>query len=225
MSRPSDCGLKRIRSKKWTTDCLIWLQRRYPATLRFITSGLSLTTVAHVATTRVHQNPLNLYIMCTVTAVMSMPVCLLLPGKDPLLDKLDGKDINSVAGVLKLYFRELKDPLFPFHMFSDLMACSSNCNFNSKLSSPRVPCGLVVSQASKRNEKWNGCRGWGHGERVAQICNGDLGLSPRGTQRQSPWWGWGDEDPWKSFSSQTPKGEANLPNSGYFANVKNRYIW
>jgi len=52
-------------------------------------------------------------------------------GKDPLLEKLDGKDINSVAGVLKLYFRELKDPLFPFHMFDDLMACSSNCNFNS----------------------------------------------------------------------------------------------
>ena len=53
-------------------------------------------------------------------------------GKDPLLEKLEGKDINSVAGVLKLYFRELKDPLFPFHMFDDLMACSSNCNFNSQ---------------------------------------------------------------------------------------------
>lgn len=56
-------------------------------------------------------------------------------GKDPLLDKLDGKDINSVAGVLKLYFRELKDPLFPFHMFDDLMACCSNCNFNSQSAS------------------------------------------------------------------------------------------
>jgi len=53
-------------------------------------------------------------------------------GKDPLLEKLEGKDINSVAGVLKLYFRELKDPLFPFYMFDDLMACSSNCNFNSQ---------------------------------------------------------------------------------------------
>jgi len=62
-----------------------------------------------------------------------------LPGKDPLLDKLDGKDINSVAGVLKLYFRELKDPLFPFHMFDDLIACSTNCNFNSQFSSLRVP--------------------------------------------------------------------------------------
>ena len=56
-------------------------------------------------------------------------------GKDPLLDNLDGKDINSVAGVLKLYFRELRDPLLPFHMFDDLMACSSNCNFNSEYSS------------------------------------------------------------------------------------------
>jgi len=53
-------------------------------------------------------------------------------GKDPLLEKLEGKDINSVAGVLKLYFRELKDPLFPFHMFDDLMAFTSSCNFNSQ---------------------------------------------------------------------------------------------
>jgi len=75
----------------------------------------------------------------------SVPVCLSLLGKDPLLDKLDGKDINSVAGVLKLYFRELKDPLFPFHMFDDLMACSSNCNFNSQFSSHSLTYEYVFS--------------------------------------------------------------------------------
>ena len=53
-------------------------------------------------------------------------------GKDPLPDKVDGKDINSVAGVLKLYFRELKEPLFPSHIFDDLIACSSQHNFNSE---------------------------------------------------------------------------------------------
>ena len=53
-------------------------------------------------------------------------------GKDPLPDKVDDKDINSVAGVLKLYFRELKEPLFPTHIFDDLMACSSQHNFNSQ---------------------------------------------------------------------------------------------
>jgi len=45
---------------------------------------------------------------------------------------VDGKDINSVAGVLKLYFRELKEPLFPSHIFDDLIACSSQHNFNSQ---------------------------------------------------------------------------------------------
>ena len=68
----------------------------------------------------------DLYTVCSFLLVVS--------GKDALLEKLEGKDINSVAGVLKLYFRELKDPLFPFHMFDDLMACSSNCNFNSQWS-------------------------------------------------------------------------------------------
>jgi len=53
-------------------------------------------------------------------------------GKDPLPDKVDGKDINSVAGVLKLYFRELKEPLFPSHIFDDLIACSGQHNFNSQ---------------------------------------------------------------------------------------------
>ena len=53
-------------------------------------------------------------------------------GKDPLPDKVDGKDINSVAGVLKLYFRELKEPLFPSHIFDDLITCSSQHNFNSQ---------------------------------------------------------------------------------------------
>ena len=46
-------------------------------------------------------------------------------GEDPLLDISDGKDINSVAGVLKLYFRELKKPLFPVQLFDELMACTS----------------------------------------------------------------------------------------------------
>jgi SLIT-ROBO Rho GTPase activating protein len=46
-------------------------------------------------------------------------------GEDPLADVLDGKDINSIAGVLKLYFRELREPLFPTALFDALIACSS----------------------------------------------------------------------------------------------------
>ena len=75
----------------------------------------------------------------------SLVLAYIVTGKDPLVEKLEGKDINSVAGVLKLYFRELKDPLFPFHMFDDLMACSSNCNFNSQFS----PSSLAETRSLK----------------------------------------------------------------------------
>ncbi|KAM3609893.1 uncharacterized protein V6R79_022122 [Siganus canaliculatus] len=44
-------------------------------------------------------------------------------GNDPLTDDENNHDINSVAGVLKLYFRGLENPLFPKERFSDLLAC------------------------------------------------------------------------------------------------------
>ncbi|XP_052823234.1 SLIT-ROBO Rho GTPase-activating protein 1-like isoform X2 [Octopus bimaculoides] len=45
-------------------------------------------------------------------------------GEDPLIDMVDASDINSVAGVLKLYFRELREPLFPLHLFDELINCT-----------------------------------------------------------------------------------------------------
>ncbi|TDH09276.1 hypothetical protein EPR50_G00085090 [Perca flavescens] len=44
-------------------------------------------------------------------------------GNDPLADDENGHDINSVAGVLKLYFRGLENPLFPKERFNDLLSC------------------------------------------------------------------------------------------------------
>ncbi|XP_029289311.1 SLIT-ROBO Rho GTPase-activating protein 1 isoform X2 [Cottoperca gobio] len=44
-------------------------------------------------------------------------------GNDPLTDDENGHDINSVAGVLKLYFRGLENPLFPKERFNDLLSC------------------------------------------------------------------------------------------------------
>lgn len=46
-------------------------------------------------------------------------------GVDPLSDLTDGNSINSVAGVLKSFFRELRDPLFPTHMFDDFINAAS----------------------------------------------------------------------------------------------------
>lgn len=50
-----------------------------------------------------------------------LPVCV--SGNDPLIDEESNHDINSVAGVLKLYFRGLENPLFPKERFNDLISC------------------------------------------------------------------------------------------------------
>uniref|UniRef100_A0A8C4VL18 SLIT-ROBO Rho GTPase activating protein 1 n=1 Tax=Gopherus evgoodei TaxID=1825980 RepID=A0A8C4VL18_9SAUR len=44
-------------------------------------------------------------------------------GENPLADDQSNHDINSVAGVLKLYFRGLENPVFPKERFNDLIAC------------------------------------------------------------------------------------------------------
>jgi hypothetical protein len=51
-------------------------------------------------------------------------------GVDPLDGKLDGDDINTVAGLLKLYFRELKEPLFPRAIFDKLIECCQKYSVN-----------------------------------------------------------------------------------------------
>ncbi|XP_041747236.1 SLIT-ROBO Rho GTPase-activating protein 3-like isoform X2 [Coregonus clupeaformis] len=43
-------------------------------------------------------------------------------GEDPLIEDQNEHDINSVAGVLKLYFRGLENPLFPKERFLDLIS-------------------------------------------------------------------------------------------------------
>ncbi|XP_028641132.1 rho GTPase-activating protein 4 isoform X2 [Grammomys surdaster] len=43
-------------------------------------------------------------------------------GEDPLVEGCTVHDLDSVAGVLKLYFRSLEPPLFPLDMFNELLA-------------------------------------------------------------------------------------------------------
>lgn len=52
-------------------------------------------------------------------------MCLYPPGEDPLIDDQNEHDINSVAGVLKLYFRGLENPLFPKERFQDFISTMS----------------------------------------------------------------------------------------------------
>lgn len=42
-------------------------------------------------------------------------------GEDPLVGLSDSRDINSTAGLLKLYFRELGEPPFPKEVFMQLV--------------------------------------------------------------------------------------------------------
>ena len=46
-------------------------------------------------------------------------------GDDPLSDISDANDINSVAGVLKLYLRELREPVFSVQYFDQFMELAS----------------------------------------------------------------------------------------------------
>ncbi|CAB4062399.1 SRGAP [Lepeophtheirus salmonis] len=57
-------------------------------------------------------------------------------GDDPLADMTDASDINSFCGVLKLYLRELREPIFPIHYFDqfiELAQMESKHEFVSKV--------------------------------------------------------------------------------------------
>ncbi|CAD5226340.1 unnamed protein product [Bursaphelenchus xylophilus] len=51
-------------------------------------------------------------------------------GDDPLLNIRNASDNNSIAGVLKLYFRELREPVFPFFMFERITDCAKLSNID-----------------------------------------------------------------------------------------------
>ena len=60
-------------------------------------------------------------------------ICKLLglTGTDPLAGLNHWKDINAVAGVLRAYFRELEEPLFPSKFCDDYIKISRKipCHF------------------------------------------------------------------------------------------------
>ena len=52
-------------------------------------------------------------------------VFVVFSGRDPLAGLNHWKDINAVAGVLRCYFRELQDPLFPRAYYQEFIDTSS----------------------------------------------------------------------------------------------------
>ncbi|KAK7119494.1 hypothetical protein R3I94_021359 [Phoxinus phoxinus] len=53
-------------------------------------------------------------------------------GEDPLAGDQNDHDMDSIAGVLKLYFRGLDNALFPKEVFHDLMSCVSMENLQDR---------------------------------------------------------------------------------------------
>ena len=64
---------------------------------------------------------------------------VLFVGEDPLDEMTDGRDINSIGGVLKLYLRELREPLFPTLMFDEFIACCRKSGCSAYMTSMVFP--------------------------------------------------------------------------------------
>lgn len=60
----------------------------------------------------------------TTTSLFSRPDV----GEDPLAGDQNDHDMDSIAGVLKLYFRGLDHALFPKEVFHDLISCVCKCH-------------------------------------------------------------------------------------------------
>ncbi|KAF7666210.1 hypothetical protein LDENG_00115840 [Lucifuga dentata] len=67
------------------------------------------------------------------------------------LDLEDGQweDVHVITGALKLFFRELPEPLFPYSHFNDFITAIRNPDYNIKLS---MICGLVRSLPSANHD-------------------------------------------------------------------------
>ena len=61
-------------------------------------------------------------------------------GEDPLVDDQNEHDINSAAGVLKLYFRGLENPIFPKEHFLDFISTISESRTTEHIQSSHRGC-------------------------------------------------------------------------------------
>ncbi len=104
-------------------------------------------------------------------------------GEDPLADVTDASDINSVAGVFKLYLRELREPLFPilfFDQFMELARKSLSLYIYIKSRNFFVPVGLLMryfyDRAPFQGGFQNSDEGSGPDFATARLCRDALSL-------------------------------------------------
>uniref|UniRef100_A0A915PVT2 Rho-GAP domain-containing protein n=1 Tax=Setaria digitata TaxID=48799 RepID=A0A915PVT2_9BILA len=69
-------------------------------------------------------------------------------GEDPLQHVVDATDVNSIAGVLKLYLRELRESLFPIFLFDQLTECA-RCSSADEFVKQVVPLIQKLSQPTQ----------------------------------------------------------------------------
>ncbi|RLV86585.1 hypothetical protein DV515_00015899 [Chloebia gouldiae] len=68
-------------------------------------------------------------------------------GEDPLAGDQNDHDMDSIAGVLKLYFRGLEHPLFPKDIFHDLIACVKRQKITEETASEMACAFLLLINA------------------------------------------------------------------------------
>lgn len=72
-------------------------------------------------------------------------------GEDPLADVTDASDINSVAGVFKLYLRELREPLFPILFFDQFMELARKSKYKYLFQSD-CSCDIFTTELASKED-------------------------------------------------------------------------
>jgi len=63
--------------------------------------------------------------LISLTSIIFIFVFIIYLGRDPLSGLNHWKDINAVAGVFRVYFREMSEPLFPYEFNNDYLRTTS----------------------------------------------------------------------------------------------------
>jgi len=121
-----------VANRKTNQLCYLRVTVTGPFLLRFCVSSLKCTKM-RILVIRCFQNctsSITFFACFHVKDITDMKASFE-AGDDPISDREDDVDINSVAGLLKLYFRQLDEKLFPQYIFEDLNKCARECDLGN----------------------------------------------------------------------------------------------